>query len=204
MALLSKGGLGKALSKLEAFEKQKVREEQYATPSELAASLLWQAFMLGDIQDKRVVDLGAGTGILGIGAALLGGNVTLLEKDKTALTIAKKNAQRAGARVELVHDDISSYQPKFDTVIMNPPFGTKTKHADAQFLHKAVQLAPVVWTMHKSSTRKFIINFATKQGWTITHEEMVRFPLPRTHTFHKKPVAFVEVTVFRLQSLAQF
>jgi methyltransferase (EC 2.1.1.-) len=31
--------------------------------------------MLGDLNDKRVADLGCGTGMLGIGAAILGGKV---------------------------------------------------------------------------------------------------------------------------------
>lgn len=50
-----------------------------------------------------------------------------------------------------------------DTVIMNPPFGTKIKGADMQFLRVACSLGPQqVYSLHKSSTRNHIHKVATK------------------------------------------
>ena len=37
--------------------KPKVELEQYATPSVIASDLLWNAFSLGDIENKNIVDL---------------------------------------------------------------------------------------------------------------------------------------------------
>jgi predicted RNA methylase len=50
-----------------------------------------------------------------------------------------------------------------DTVVMNPPFGTKLKGADTQFLRVACALGPhAVYSLHKSSTRAHIHKVATK------------------------------------------
>ena len=196
MVEISKGSLAKLLSSLQNFENQKVSVEQYPTPSELAAEVLWQANLQGDIDEKSVLDLGAGTGILGIGAALLGGKVTLVEQDGEALALAKQNATEAGVEVQTAQVLIEDYAEKADTIIMNPPFGTKQKHADRDFLDKAFSLAPVVWSMHKTSTHPFILAYAQKAGFTATF-----FPatiqLPHSQSFHKKPVKPVEITVYR-------
>lgn len=50
-----------------------------------------------------------------------------------------------------------------DTVIMNPPFGTKIKGADMHFLRVACSLGPQqVYSLHKSSTRSHIHKVATR------------------------------------------
>ena len=44
-----------------------------------------------------------------------------------------------------------------DVVIMNPPFGTRRKGADMDFLRAAFRLASEsVYSLHKSSTRAYI------------------------------------------------
>ena len=68
----SKKDLEIILSTLKGFERPKPELEQYTTPSSLAAELLWQAYIDGNIEGKIVVDLGCGTGILALGAAILG------------------------------------------------------------------------------------------------------------------------------------
>ena len=47
--------------------------EQYTTSGDIAASWLAQIAAFGDLStDSSIADLGAGNGILGIGAALMG------------------------------------------------------------------------------------------------------------------------------------
>src|SRR3989344_7701569 len=90
----SKGALAVALSRLESFTEPKVRAEQYSTDSEIAAEVLWQLKMKGDI-GKVSVDLGCGTGILGIGLALLGKvRVYMVDSDGRALETARKNMEK--------------------------------------------------------------------------------------------------------------
>lgn len=52
---------------------------------------------------------------------------------------------------------------KADTVIMNPPFGTKRKGVDMEFLRAAAHLSShAVYSLHKSSTRAHIQKVAER------------------------------------------
>ena len=42
----------------------------------------------------------------------------------------------------------------FDTVVMNPPFGTRNPGIDTAFVLKGLQSANVVYSLHKTSTRE--------------------------------------------------
>jgi len=68
----TKSSLAIELSNLNVFSKAKVKLEQYPTDSEIAADVLWNAYMKDELKGKTIADLGCGTGILGIGALLLG------------------------------------------------------------------------------------------------------------------------------------
>lgn len=46
----SKAQLAVYLSKLKVFDAPKIKEEQYATDSEVAAGMLWNAYMNRDIE----------------------------------------------------------------------------------------------------------------------------------------------------------
>ena len=90
----SKASLAVALSKLKTYSKPSISLEQYPTDSEIAAEILWSAYMHGDLSGKTVADLGSGTGILGIGALYLGASkVFFVEKDSKAMAIAKENIE---------------------------------------------------------------------------------------------------------------
>lgn len=90
-----------------------------------------------------------------------------------------------------------------DTVLTNPPFGTKDKEGiDVQFLKLACRLARhSVYSFHKSSTSDYIIRSA--QALENVHEADViaemKFDLPRTYKFHKQNSVDVEVVLIRVQ-----
>ena len=89
---MKKKELAVILSRIKIFEYASVQLEQYPTESEIAADILWKANMAGDVEGKNIVDLGAGHGVLGIGALLLGAKkVSFIDIDKGALKIAKHN-----------------------------------------------------------------------------------------------------------------
>lgn len=61
------------LGQVDTFEEPKYELEQYPTSAHLAARLLYTAdASFDDIEEKAVLDLGCGTGMLGIGATILG------------------------------------------------------------------------------------------------------------------------------------
>ena len=80
--------------------------EQYATEGDLAAYWLLAIDQLDAIEGKVVADLGAGNGILGIGALLLGAkHVLFVEADEDAMAVLKNNVasldERYSSRAEL-------------------------------------------------------------------------------------------------------
>ena len=206
MLALSKSGLAIFLSRLETFSEASAQAEQYPTDSEIAAEVLWQAFMQGDIEGKRVADLGCGTGILALGAALLGASsVVGIDSDAAALDIAGKNlaaAEKAGSvhlkkRIRLIQGDIAGFLEQADTVVQNPPFGTAREHADRLFLEKAFSLAPVVWSFHKESTSRFVERFAADSGFAVTHHLRFAFPLKQSMAHHTRRIHRIEVGCWR-------
>ncbi len=128
---MRKKHLAMALSRLEGFrDPPKPELEQYRTPGgDVAAELLWMAHSLGDIEGKVIADLGAGTGVLTIGACLLGaGRVYAVEVDGAAIEVLRRNVEAAGVGgecVEVVNSDVSEFSGRAEVVVMNPPFGAQ-------------------------------------------------------------------------------
>lgn len=179
----------------------KVRLEQYTVPADLAAEILFLAcYRFGDIQGKRVLDLGTGTGRLALAASMLGArSVVGIDIDGPALEAAARSAERLGLDVDWIHGPITSLRGSVDTVVMNPPFGTKEPHADIQFLQVALGLAETVYSIHKSSTRRFITSWAQKHGGSLERLFTADMEIPHQFTFHRKRRRMVEVDVFRIR-----
>ena len=196
----SKASLAKELSHVIGFSNPKFLAEQYQTPSEIAATVLWHAKMDRKLKGKTVADLGCGTGILGIGALLLGAkNVYFVEKDPEAVKVLKENMEIFQVRGAVFEMDVSLFREHADLVLQNPPFGTKEKHADRIFLEKAFEISENVYSFHKSGTRAFVKALAADRGFTINEELAFDFPLPSTMKFHDKKVKHVEVSCFVLE-----
>jgi len=84
-----------------------------------------------------------------------------------------------------------------DTVVMNPPFGTKRKGIDMAFLEAAVCLARrSVYSLHKSSTRAYIQGRVDRMGCKGRPIAQCRYPLPKTQKHHKHASVDVEVDVW--------
>jgi putative methylase len=174
--------------------------EQYATPAELVAPLLYEAFALGDIEDKSVADLGCGTGVFAIGAALLGArSVVALDVDATAVAVARREAARLGASIDLIVGDVGAWDGRADTVLMNPPFGSQQRGADRPFLEAAFRGAPVVYSLHNAVTRPFVEANAAASGFAITHRWRLLFPLRHQYRHQTKAVQEIEVIAFRME-----
>lgn len=198
--MLTKKQLAIQLSKLAVFEKPKIKLEQYATESEIAATILWDALMKGDIVNKTVADFGAGTGILGIGALLLGAkHVFFIEKDTDAVRILQTNILPMRAEnYEICQMDITDFQEKVDTVFQNPPFGTRQEHADKVFLEKAFAVGNVVYSFHKTTTDVFVRAIAGDHSFSIAESYFFSFPLRQTYAHQTKKRELIKVTCYRL------
>ena len=144
-----------ALHEVEAFDEPKVLLEQYPTRPHIAACILHTIqTSYGGLDDRIVADLGCGAGVLSIGARLLGARAVIgFDIDPDAIEVAKRNLEEFGLNTEedragfcdLVLTDVvqtftplfnkcekghqaainSQFSGVFDTILMNPPFGTK-------------------------------------------------------------------------------
>lgn len=174
--------------------------EQYTTPSTIAADALYLALGLGDIVECKVADLGCGTGILAIGAKVLGASEAVgIDVDPDAIEIARSNAEELDVDVRFEQMSVLKFEEECDTAIQNPPFGAQKKHADVPFITKALAISPVVYSFHLTKTEDFITKEADLLGARITHTVEYKFPIPHTYPFHRKKVKHFEVTLFRLE-----
>ena len=203
----SKKALAVLLSRLEGFKSPEARVEQYSTDSEIAAEVLWQAFMKGDI-GKVSVDLGSGPGMLGIGLLALGAQkVYFVDFDQKVMEIAKGNMTKvksecnAAGEAVFLWQDVNGFNEQVDLVVMNPPFGVKVRHADREFLKKAFEVGKVVYSFHKTESKKFLERFAKDNNFKITDAFDFNFPLKATMQFHSKRIKRISVSCFRFERL---
>lgn len=203
----SKKQLAIRLSKLTQIEGVNRGLEQYQTDSELAADVLWNAYMLGDIGGNFVYDLGCGNGILGIGSLMLGAEQgVLIEIDTKAAELAKQNGFDFKEKCTVVNIDLLSlsFESPDDRavkniIIMNPPFGTKTEHADRDFLKKGFEFGDVIYSIHKTESKGFLEKFSEDEGFRITNTWNYEFGIKRSHTKHKKDNYKVAVICVRFE-----
>ena len=198
--ITKKKHLEMAIQKVPKHPNPKVDLEQYSTPATIAADLLWNAYSLGDIADKKVMDLGCGTGIFAIASKLLGAASAIgvdIDKDSTDL------ASSYCGDVDFICSDICDLENDFDvdTIFQNPSFGSKKnakKGADLKFISKVIELSPkVLYSFHMASTEEFLISYFEKNDLEITHIFRYNFPIPKIYEFHTRESANVEVIVIR-------
>lgn len=130
----------------------KANLEQYTTSESIAATMLYiAAYTNNDIIGKQVLDLGCGTGRLGLGAAFLGAKkVTGIDIDKTVIQIAEKNSKknRLNKKTQWIVGSIDTIEGTYDTVLQNPPFGVQTQNADRPFIVKALDVGKKIYSLH--------------------------------------------------------
>jgi len=195
------------LSGVSGFEKPKVKLEQYETPAHIAARILHTSeASFGDLEGKFVCDLGCGCGMLAIGSAMLGSAYTIgFDIDEDALEICKENVDEFEIdNLDLVLADVrqlseSRWKKTFDTVLLNPPFGTKHNPGmDMEFLKTALALSHnAVYSLHKTSTRAHITKKAAEWGVKMKVVAELRYNLPSTYKFHKKDSVDIQVDFIR-------
>jgi putative methylase len=198
---ISKRQLEIQLGKLKILQTPQLGLEQYPVSAEVATELLYMAgFEHRDLHGETI-DLGTGTGRLAIGAALMGSaKIVGVDIDEKAIVLARENAMEAKVQVGWVVSDISSIVGGYDTVIMNPPFGTWSPHLDVQFLERAFELAPVTYSIHKSSTRKFLESFIAKRNRRVDGLRTMSLEIPHLLPFHRKKSGKVKIDLYRITS----
>lgn len=200
--LIRKRDLVRALQSISPHPRPRANLEQYTIPADLAAEILFLAcYVHEDIEGKSVLDLGTGTGRLAIGASMLGADYVVgVDIDRLALEVASKDCRRLDSKVDWLLGDVGSLRGHVDTVLMNPPFGTKRPHADVEFLQIALNLGKTIYSIHKASTRQFL------QRWSRQHDAdsvpviSMNMEIPHQFHFHTRRKHCVAIDVFRIKS----
>lgn len=185
----------------------KVKLEQYSTHPAIASDIIWNAYSLGDIYERDVIDCGCGTGIFSIASSLIGAKSVLgVDIDGEAIELSNETAKNMEiTNIEFLTSDILDLPEtkRYETLIQNPPFGSQKKAmsgSDTKFINKAMAISDVIYSFHMASTRDYIIDYFEKLGGNITHEFNYRFPIPKIYDFHTQDSKDVRVIVFRVEN----
>ena len=196
--------LAMLLSSLSEHPSGSVELEQYSTDGDLAARWLADIAAFGDLSEGcSVADLGAGNGILGLGALAMGaGRTILVEADQAACDVAKSNAESMGFAdsVEVIQATLGSDPVDLgsaDVVISNPPWGRQTPRADRPFLEAMIAAATPAHLLH-SAEATHIQPLFEDAGWTAEKYGEADFALPAAYSHHSRQRGRTRVAFWRL------
>lgn len=196
--------LAVALERVASFDDPSIAREQYLTPPEVAATIVHEADLRGDLEGP-VIDLGTGTGILAIGAALRGAEPVIgIDVDPIAVRIALRNAADLEVSADWLVGDVGRLPLRGvdgATVVMNPPFGAQRGHrgADRTFLEAAAWLGTCSYSIHNAGSRSFVEAFVAAHGGYLTHAFALELDLPAQFHYHEEEVSTIEAEAYRIE-----
>ncbi|WP_121823534.1 METTL5 family protein [Halostella salina] len=206
----TRSALSRQLGVVTGFDDPDAALEQYPTPPDLAASIIHVADLRGDVEGRTVVDLGTGTGMLALAAALRGPErVVGIDLDPSPLRTARDNERKVAASADVgwVQGDATDQPLSVDgvTVVMNPPFGAQdgNEHADRAFLEAAAGIAAVSYSVHNAGSREFVESFAADAGGEVTEAFAAELALDRQFDHHDADRETIDAEVFRIDWTAQ-
>jgi len=200
--------LAMRLSSLVPHPCQSVELEQYPTEGNLAAAWLTKIDLGDGFEGKHVLDLGAGNGILGIGAAFLKArHVTMVECDPITVDTLQNNIRDVDGTsmctiIEAMVDGTAlNLEQPVDMVIMNPPWGVQTQRADRVFFETIFAMEiPIVHFIH-SIDAEHLLPLAHSNGYELHSIYQDDFRLPAAYAHHSKNKASTRIRCYRLEKM---
>jgi len=163
-----------------------------------------------DFEAKSVLDLGCGCGMLSIASLIMGASFVVgVDIDMDALDQCRANMSELEVDehdIELIRANVLTLptimRERYDTVVLNPPFGTKNNAGiDLAFLQSALAMSTgAVYSMHKTSTREHILR-KSKESWRVNAQVIaqMKFEILHQFRFHKKERVYIDVDLIRLE-----
>jgi len=192
------------LSGLEPHPSNSIELEQYTTDGDLAARWLADVAAFGDLSEGcKVADLGAGNGVLGLGALAMGaGRAILVEADEAACDVTKSNAESMGFAdsAEVIQATFGSDPVDLgsaDVVISNPPWGRQTPRADRPFLEAMIAAETPAHLLH-SAEASHIRPLFEEAGWSTERYGEADFALPAAYSHHSRQRGRTRAAFWRL------
>ncbi len=196
--------LAMLLSGLASHPCESIDLEQYSTDGNLAARWLADIAAYDDLAEGcTVADLGAGNGMLGLGALAIGaGRAILVEADQAACDVAKSNAESMGFAdsVEVIQATLGSDPVDLssaDVVISNPPWGRQTPRADRPFLEAMIAASAPAHLLH-SAEATHIEPLFEEAGWSVEEYGQADFALPAAYSHHSRQRGRTRAAFWRL------
>ena len=219
---IKKKNLISIVQSMDGFKSPNVQLEQYLTDAISTVDFLYYiAVDNQDILGNVIVDLGAGTGRLGLTSLLMGAEIVIaVEKDPKAIKILKKNADNLELTdyLNIFQMDISalndveqasliqilqqsSTEDTEIVCIMNPPFGVQIRNADRPFLQLAMNICDKIYSIHLSNpkTRSYFERFVGSQGWNITSIHSQKMILEGSYSFHKQKRKEILADIYKME-----
>ncbi len=202
--LVSRRQLAIQLEKVPGFMSPNERLEQYSLDAESAADLLWTVKNeTPNLASTRVLDLGCGTGILTVGAALIGSSLAVgVDLDSRALEKAHKLAHQldVDAQTDWVRARIPEVSVKSDLVVQNPPFGVKRRGSDLRFLKTALSSSKLTYSIHLASQsgREYLQRFIEQHGGTLSGIIPITVRIRPTLPKHRKRLHNVNAEIYKI------
>jgi release factor glutamine methyltransferase len=87
------------------------------------------------LQNRSVLELGAGTGLLSIYAAKQGAMVHASDISETACANVEVNVHKNNVKIDIVRSDLFTDIPwqHFDLILINPPYYAKTPNTESEY-----------------------------------------------------------------------
>ena len=163
-------------------------------------TLVELALQLGPAGPARVVDLGTGTGAIGLSLALERPQwqVTLVDLSAEALSVAQRNARDLSARVTLQQGNwLQGCDGPFDLIVSNPPWGRQTAKADRPFLDAILSSGLPAHLLH-SAEASHIEPLFEASDWSTERYGEADFALPAAYSHHSRQRGRTRAAFWRL------
>src|SRR3989442_1175155 len=112
---------------------------------------------------------------------------------------ARRNGERAQVEVEWRLADVRSVGERFETVFMNPPFGSQRRHADRPFFDTALAWGDVVYAFLNARAEAYVRQRIESGSAKVTDRLPYAFPIPHTFDFHREEVRRIDVVLYRFE-----
>jgi demethylmenaquinone methyltransferase / 2-methoxy-6-polyprenyl-1,4-benzoquinol methylase len=120
----------------------------------------WAARRAVERPGARVLDAFAGTGLVGLRAAVLGAEVTLADGSSGMLEVARRRASAAGLDVRIVTADLSAERPE----MAGAPFDAVTMVFGARYVDDPVRVVRGLASLLREGGTFVIVDFVEPDG----------------------------------------